>query len=417
MRSQLQASRLELVDWATGLEKRVAERTHELEALYQVNYEISSRLDVQHVLQTVTEKARDLLGAEVATLCMVDEKSQVLRLTASSGPEAAIAGQESGSLAGETRRLLLSSRAQLRSGSCRGGCGILAEQYRSSHLAASLKVGEHVIGALCVSSSKTGQFGGPAADLLTRLANSAAIALENARLYAQAERVATLEERQRIAADIHDGLGQTLSYLGLVIDQASDQIESGELRRSAAYLEDARQRVGQAIAQTRQAIASLIAAETAQQSLPAQLRQLVIEFSSADQESELPAELHFEQTGGELFRMDPAAANQVWHICREALINARQHAHASHITVSLDAQEDSAALTVRDDGCGFDLDRLPEDSRQHFGLRVMRARAEQLQGDLDISSYPGQGTRVCLRWSSPHHILRAMHATDTRVAG
>lgn len=173
-----------------SLEERVAQRTRELETLNEVSREISSRLELQQVLNSVTEKARALLGGEVASLCLVDESRHWLKLQAMSGPPEAVEGQvvaASGGLVGE----VLTSTQAMRCGvgDCENGCRMLAQGYRLSHLAAPLRMGERVIGALCVGSAAQGQFTEEAGGMLTKLANVAAIALENARLYAQAERL------------------------------------------------------------------------------------------------------------------------------------------------------------------------------------------------------------------------------------
>ncbi len=99
----------------------------------------------------------------------------------------------------------------------------MAAPYRTSHIAAPLKIEQQVIGALCVGSKSQNEFSEEATNALTKLANVAAVALQNARLYNQAERLATSEERQRIAAEMHDGLAQTLSYTKLIVNQTTMQ--------------------------------------------------------------------------------------------------------------------------------------------------------------------------------------------------
>ena len=212
MRLGLQSARGELIQWNAELERRVAQRTQELETLNQVSREISSRLDIQQVLNSVTEKARILLSGEVASLCLVDENQHWLKLQALSGPQHAIVGKRMPTNEQFALAVLASEHTMIcGTDSCKGGCRMLSDEYRASHLAAPLRVGDRVIGALCVGSPAQNQFANESAEMLTKLANVAAIALENARLFAQAERVATLEERRRVAAEMHDGLGQTLS--------------------------------------------------------------------------------------------------------------------------------------------------------------------------------------------------------------
>ena len=89
---------------------------------------------------------------------------------------------------------------------------------------------------------------------------------------------------------------------------------------------------------------------------------------------------------------------QVMRVTREALLNARRHAHAKHIVVHLEQQMAGAVVKVEDDGQGFDPKTPPVDGGIHFGLSIMRARAARIGGQLAIQSAPGQGTQVILRW-------------------
>ena len=395
MRTQLQTSQERLLAWANTLEERVTQRTSELEALYQVSREISSRLDVQHVLHSVTEKAQELLGGEVAFLCLLDDNGKTLNLQATSGPEEAVIRSSALAYGGLAAQVLRGNRA-LPCGvdGCMGSCGMVDERFRTSHIAAPLRMGERVIGALCVGSPRAGVFSEDAESLLTRLANSAAIALENARLYAQAERLAVLEERQRIAADMHDGLAQTLSYAQLSVDLASNQIEDGQEETAVETLRGVERGLGQAVGEIRRAIASLQEDFPLHFTLQEQLTELVEEFSKdndalVEWRSEVKAPLV----------LDRQEAEQVLRVVGEALLNAKRHAKAEHIEVILDQQWHETLVIIQDDGVGFDPGTSrAEDGRKHFGLSIMQARAARLEGQVEVNSMLGQGTQVTLSW-------------------
>lgn len=394
MQAQLKASHEELVDWADTLEKRVTQRTRELDALYEVSRDISSRLDVQHVLTSVTEKARQLLDGEIASLCMLDDDGRSLTVMAVSGPRTAIRGSVTDGRSGLAGEILSAKQAQACGvGQCAGVCKILADPYRTSHLAAPLWFGDRVIGALCVGSQKTEVFSPEASNLLTKLANSAAIALENARLYDQAERVAALEERQRIAADMHDGLGQTLSYLGLNIDQASDFLELGQDQGALQYLEQSRSIIDQATHEVRGAISSLMDVSPPQKSLQKSLAGLVDEYKHHSETL-----LIWESTIEDEIFLPRDETEQVMRVASEAILNAQNHANASHIRVSFTRDDEHYMLCVVDDGQGFDPVSQANDRAGHFGLQIMHARATRLGGELLLQSAPAQGTRVILSW-------------------
>jgi len=391
MRNRLQRSRAELVQLAATLETRVIQRTRELDALNEVSREISSQLDVQHVLNSVTEKAHALLGAEVASLCLLDEQGKWLRLQALSGPDVAILDDAIPAGQAFVQSILAREGAQTCANGHCSGCEMLTPAYRASHLAAPLRSGARVIGALCVGSPQAEYFTTEAAEILAKLANTAAIALENARLYAQAERVATLEERSRIAAEMHDGLGQTLSYLGLMTDQVVEFLAEGQGEAAMTRLHDTRRAIAQATADTRRAIDRLLDESLTPPDLVLRLAAAVEEF---DREHALRvrwlAEIEHMPT------CSHEVAEQALHVTREALLNAAHHAQTAEVRVRLGRCNGDYFVVVEDDGCGFDPAQ-PE-PEGHFGLKIMQARAHHIRGRLTIHSAPGEGTRVQLVW-------------------
>ena len=258
MRVQLLSSRQEILGWTATLEERVMQRTLELEAFQEVSREISSHLDIRRVLGSVTEKSRQLLNGEAAFLCLLDNDEQFLNLQATSGPEEAVIHLSSYARASLQGQVLSAEHALLCGvQDCQGACGMMAIPYRTSHVAAPLRAGNRVIGALCVGNSNNSSFSDKDRELLTWLADAAAIALENARLYEKAERTAILEERQILAAEMHDGLTQTVSFVHLMVDLACEQVER-ERRRIRLCDSGARQ-VGfrSGFYQARQIIANL----------------------------------------------------------------------------------------------------------------------------------------------------------------
>jgi len=399
MRSDLQESHQELLRLNQTLEDRVTLRTRELDALYAVSQEISSRLNLNQVLQSVTAKARELLKADIAFLCLIDPQNQLLRLSALSGPEETVRNEFT-RVRNPFVQTILGDHLAKRclASDCQGTCGILDQTYQASHLAASLWVENRVIGALCVGSDQRDAFSGEATQLLTRLAGAAAVAIENARLYEQAERVAALEERQRIAAAMHDGLAQMIDSLGLMVDQASGQLDTGSREQAGEILERLLDRIRQASTEVRQSIASLQDEPLVAFSLQQQLQSLVEECAGQGAD-----EIQYQyDLRGQLFIPDKEA-RQVIGIAQEALNNARRYAGASRIELSLTVGAEEAVLTLSDNGCGFNPDRLPEDGRHHFGLKIQKARAAQLGGTLKLESAPGKGTRLSLLW--PIHRL------------
>lgn len=392
MRLKLNSARQELQQWNLRLEERVAQRTRELETLNEVSREIASRLDTQQVLNSVTDKARALLGGEIASLCLVDENRHWLKLQAVSGPKQAVIGDTMPAGSEFALAVLSDDHAMICNvGSCHGGCRMLSEEYRTSHLTAPLKIGNRVIGALCVGSPAQNQFAEESVGILTKLANVAAIALENARLFAQVEKVATLEERHRVAAEMHDGLGQTLSYLGLMTDQVVEFLSGGKEGQALERLNKTRETINKATRDVRHAINSLMDEDISKKDLPNRLKESLDEIASqhdlqADWQLEIDSPLNIsEQT-----------AEQVYKIASEALINVTRHAKARKVRLQIKKQDADYVLTVEDDGQGYDISEPKPNG--HFGLQIMEARAKHINGNLKLHSTKGCGSQVILTW-------------------
>jgi two-component system, NarL family, nitrate/nitrite sensor histidine kinase NarX len=392
MRLQMDTSHQQLHAWATTLEERVDQRTQELNALYQVSRDISSRLEINHVLDSVTAKAGELLKAEAAFLCLLDDNGGQLTLHSASGPRGSVVQPRTSvweSVAGQ----VLTGVNAMPCGvdGCLGVCSIMAKPYQASHLAAPLRVGERVIGALCVGSSQKEAFTDESAVLLARLANSAAVALENARLYAEAERLGILEERQRIAAEMHDGLAQTMSYLHINVDLAREQIKKGQSKLAVNTLSQVQTVMEQSLVEIRRAIEHLQTETHLRFTLQDQLSEIVKEFDSPGTNvswqtiSITPLVLSHEQS------------EQLQRIVREAMVNAVRHSNAQHISLRLEEENENIRVVIEDDGCGFDPNKASSnDGQLHFGLKIMRARAKRAGIQLNIYSTIGEGTRVIL---------------------
>ena len=222
----------------------------------------------------------------------------------------------------------------------RGLPGVLrrsASPYRTSHIAAPLKIEKQIIGALCVGSEKVGQFGGISIPALTELANVAAVALQNARLYEQAERLAASEERQRIAAEMHDGLAQTLSYAKLAASQSALLIESGQEAEALQTLEKVSEALNQAVDDTRRAIASLQEQGPLSESLQESLARLAGDKAGVE----------WTTTWQNGWCSRSRKASRCCASAQEALLNARRHSGGDRISLSLDEVKDEYCLSVR----------------------------------------------------------------------
>jgi signal transduction histidine kinase len=246
-----------------------------------------------------------------------------------------------------------------------------------------------VVGAFYLTDKKGGrgaQFSDDDQRLIETLAAHAAIALENARLYERSRELSTVEERKRLARELHDSVTQTLFSIGLTVEAASSLVER-DPERARAELARLRELVQGAMQEMRSSIFELRPAELEADGLAASLRKHVEVLGRVHrQRIELAVE-------GEDRRLPGEVEKGLFRIGQEALANALKHARAQTVSVELDLRDGSASLIVADDGAGFDPRTAAARSRR-LGLTSMRERAEALGGTLIIDSAEGRGTRV-----------------------
>ncbi len=208
----------------------------------------------------------------------------------------------------------------------------------------------------------------------------------------RARRLAILEERDRIAREMHDGLAQVLGYVNTKAQAAREYLRAGQAETAAQQVEELITAAREAYTEARQAIADLrVAGMVAhERGLAELLREHVERFR---QQTGLSAELVVAPDWREA-DLPPTARVQALRIAQEALANVRKHASAQRVQVSLAAEPGGACLRIDDDGQGFALARLLSPDFTRFGLRTMRERAQAVGGALRIESQPGQGTRI-----------------------
>jgi two-component system nitrate/nitrite sensor histidine kinase NarX len=398
MCQELAISQVELERWAAELEMRVERRTEQLAALFEISAEISSKLDIQRVLDLVVEKTRHLAGGEVAVLCLHDPSDDSLTVAATSGSAEAFAARPPAVIPGFAPGAGCTGETAVLHEGC--DCALLQAEFRRSHLAVPLRTGGRILGMLCVGHREEGRFGEEETRLLTLLANASAAALENARLYEQAERAATLAERERIVAEIHDSLAQTLSFLRLRLNTVEELIQAEDLAEVPEQLTLMQRIVEQTSHEVRRMMTGLQTSAQTRSNLEEQVRGIVERFG---REQGMEIELRVEDEPP--IRGAQEVYEQVVRVVQEALTNVNKHANSSRATITLGRDGGQAIARVQDDGPGFDVNapangQHPFDKLRtpHFGLKVMKVRAERIGGELSVESAPGQGTTITLRW-------------------
>lgn len=266
---------------------------------------------------------------------------------------------------------------------------ILLEGVRSC-MWVPLAVKGHVIGGIVVAHVEQDSFTAHQANLALIIANQAAITMVNARLYEQAQTLAALEERQRLAQNLHDAVNQSLFSAGLIAEVLPRLWErSPDEGRQA--LEDLRRLTRGALAEMRGLLAELQPLVLTDTDLGDLLHQLgnaltgrtsIPVLVTVRGECDLPAEVQV----------------ILYRLCQEALTNIAKHAGASHVTVTLQCDVEEVTIHIRDDGCGFDA---PHSAAGHYGLNIMHDRARSIGAQLTVSSQPAHGTEIVIYWQSP----------------
>ncbi len=216
----------------------------------------------------------------------------------------------------------------------------------------------------------------------------AGIAIDNARLHAQAGRLAIAEERDRIGRDLHDGIIQSLYAVGLSLEDVPELMAEAP-DEAAARIDGAIESINLAIRDIRNFIYGLRPEAVDGTQVLAGLAALAEEVRHGglvDVTTELDSDADP--------ALDEAAGAELLNLVREALSNAVRHGHAARIHLSMTVLDGVPTLEVSDDGVGFDVSRDP--GRGHHGLANMRARAAALGGRFEIRSSPGSGSRVTL---------------------
>ena len=275
-----------------------------------------------------------------------------------------------------------------------------------------LQVGERVIGMIGVANKLSG-YTADEERLLSTFANQVAVAIENARLYedqrrmidelaelhrnlSQAERDQVLrEERERIAAELHDRIEQAIFTLGLKVNSilerepVTEPIATGlgEVRQLAVHTSEA----------VREAIFALSLPRPAASGLLSELRRLV---SEAGKSEELEADL---VVSGKPLRLSPESEQTLYILAREALANVVRHARARRVLVSLRYSDDNVDLVIQDDGAGASEQILKhyQESGTHFGMKRSRRQVEDLGGTFVVHN--GEESGLAIRVRIPVH--------------
>jgi signal transduction histidine kinase len=223
--------------------------------------------------------------------------------------------------------------------------------------------------------------------LLAAIGNQIGVAVENAKLYEQAQQLAVVTERNRLARDLHDSVAQALYGITLYSEAAARQMLAGELDLTASHLCEIQETAQESLREMRLLIFELRLPMIKQDGLEAAL-QARLEAVESRVGMEISFQTHLDG------RLAPDVEEGLYRIAQEALNNTLRHADASRVGIRLWQNGRTVTLEIQDDGVGFEPGQ--DGQRGGFGLRGMAERAARLGGELKVDSRPGQGTRIAV---------------------
>ncbi len=267
-----------------------------------------------------------------------------------------------------------------------------------------LMLGSQILGACTVRFARPRDFVPEELTLARALALQATLALQLARLEEQGRRSAVLDERNRMARDIHDTLAQGFTGVVIQLEAAKDANGQNRPAEANAHIQRASELARHSLAEARRSVHALRPLALEQGSLGSAIEGLLHRMTAG---TGMDASL---EVRGRSWELPADWEDNLLHIGQEALANALKHANPKRLRVILQFEERNVSLTISDDGNGFEASR----SAAGFGLAGMRERVGRLGGRLVLRSAPGDGTAVVVALEKPKEVRRARKA-EARV--
>jgi signal transduction histidine kinase len=248
-----------------------------------------------------------------------------------------------------------------------------------------LMVHRRPVGAINLGTHNPRSFAAEELSLLAAIGHQIGVAVENARLYEQAQQLAIMKERNRLARDLHDSVTQALYGVTLYSEAAARQLLLGETDMAVEHLYEIRSTAQESLREMRLLIFELRLPMLKQEGLAAALQ---ARLEAVEGRVGLETEFRADLDG----RLPPNIEEGLYRIAQESLNNALRHAHAHTVSVCLHQNRKTVILEISDDGVGFN----PETDQEQggFGLRSMDERAARLGTELEVKSRPGEGTTI-----------------------
>ncbi len=383
------------------LSRVLARKNAQLAALNEANLLLSEERLVSSVLQRVVDISRELSGARYAALGVLDETGRLKTFLTSGIDEAAreaISELPSGrGLLGLMMERVEPLRADNISKHPKSVGFPSGHPDMTSFLGVPIRYKGRAVGSLYLTD-KDGDspFDQDDEEIVRLFSNQAAVAIQNAQLNEQVQALAVETERTRISREMHDGLAQILGYINTKTQAIEEFLVKKDLQSVEDHLKEMSESARQAYREVREGILALRTQLGSERGLSDALNEFISEFQhqlgrSTTVLREIP----------EVLNLTPLQEVQVLRIVQEALTNARKHARAKTVWVTLVQRDEGLEIEVRDDGLGFNPLAVRRGEWPHLGLQTMQERAEAVGGTFEIESHPDQGTKVRVSIAHP----------------
>jgi two-component system nitrate/nitrite sensor histidine kinase NarX len=385
------------------LEARVQQKTAALQAeqlrlaaLYRISALVSKAQSLDELAKGFVGAIQDIAGADAALLRWTDETARrYLLLAAQSMPQTIT----------EAERCLLAGACHC--GQASAGAGPQVVQFRpatdnlssapddacvregfATLVSVPVSVQQRLLGEIDLFYRREHRIDPEQSALLDALAGHLAAAMESLRSVALEREAAVARERALLARELHDSIAQALAFMKMQLQILRSAMKSNNAKRIETSVDELDAGVRESLADVRELLLHF-RTRTQDQDIEPALRSTLQKF---ELQSGVPVQLQFSGHGQPL---DPDVQIQVLHVLQEALSNVRKHAHASRVEVEVTSLP-RWRFAVRDDGQGYDPNALQAAAQGHVGLQIMRERAAQIGGTLQIHTAPARGTQVIL---------------------
>ncbi len=380
------------------LERLVRERTsalekrgQEIQALYEADERILRNVSLNQVFQTLVDVAVETLHADRSVVFAWDETQTkvVPRVSHGFSPETlkVLHFAKGEGIVGEvitTGKPAIFRFVEPNSFRPEVRAAILAEGIRSFvHL--PIVVDHKVVGVFNVGFTTPNLIGDDIMRLFSALTHRASISIANMELFEQTKDLAVMEERNRLARDLHDSAKQK-AFAALAQLGTARGILNGNGNSATMHLNEAENLVSDVIQELTFLVQEIYPIALQEKGLATLLREYIYEWENR-------TDTKVQLITRNVRRLSLDVEQALYRVTQEALANVARHSHASRVDISLVYNVDSVQLSVSDDGCGFEIDQKPHG----MGLRSIRERVSSIRGTVQVQSAPGQGPRVLVQ--------------------